>query len=172
MGLVTFRPGESFENLTRPELEQSLRAQYEMTREEKLRGVKDGDCNINVGVIGASQLVYSTPGTSPYGPAAGFVWAVMNIGIEVAANGNVRLYKQVPALGTGSAPTGSGRYIGLIGTPGSSGIVANLTMPKGMCTLKNGDQLTLVSPTAGAFLLSIFISYIQVPAEKRGELYI
>ena len=28
MGLVTLRPGESFENLTRPELEQSLRSFY------------------------------------------------------------------------------------------------------------------------------------------------
>jgi hypothetical protein len=172
MAVFPFVPGGSIETLTRPEAQQLLRAEYEVTRIEKLRGVKEGDCWINAGTIGASTLVYSTSGASPQCPANGFVWAVTNIGLEVAANGNVRLYKGVPALGTASAPLGGGRYVTLIGTAGSSGVVANQFFSKGQLTLKNGDQLTFASPTAGAFLLSIFISYIEVPAEKRGELYI
>jgi hypothetical protein len=172
MAIFPIVPGASIETLTRPEARQLLRSEYEITRREKLLGVKEGDCWINAGTIGASALVYSTAGASPQCPANGFVWAVMNIGIEVAASGNVRLYKGVPALGAANAPIGGGRYVALLGQPGNSGVVTNTTFAKGVLTLKNGDQLTFVSQTAGAFLLSIFMSYIEVPAEKRGELYI
>jgi len=176
MATFRFQLGESFETLTKPEMAAVLAAEADRQMMVQLRGVKDGDIFLNLMQIQqvanqantqtASVNVLSLPGVPPYSPTAGFVWAVMTVGWELSAASNVRIYKGAPP-GLSNTLAGIGRLMfGNTGTPSA----AAQQFSKGQAMMKSGDQLTFVTVTPAAFFLSLYVAYIQCPAERVGEL--
>lgn len=129
-------------------------------------GVKQGELFLNSGTVNMGANTFTSTGSVPQAPAAGYLWAVMNIGIELSAASNVRLYKGTVQPAT---PTGGGRVVAAI-----SGSVAvnNNQFAKGQFTLKSGDVWSLLAVTPAANILSVFMAYIEVPAERQGELWL
>lgn len=176
MAKFIFQVGQPFETLTKPELSEALAAEFDRQTAVTVRGIKNGEMFLNLAQIqqlglaapgsAPSVNVLSTPGTAGFTPGNGFVWAVMNIAWEVSAASNVRIYKGAPP-GLSNTPTGIARPVfANTGTPQ----VANSTFSKGQLMMRSGDQLTFVTVTNTAFFLSMFVSYIQCPAERVGEL--
>lgn len=161
--------GAKVDMLTKDELAEAL------AEDARLRavvtGVKAGELWLNTSSLqGQGTVVATLGGGSPQAPAQGFVWAVMNIGLELATSSQVRVYKGVPshyAVGA-VAPDGSGRLV----TTMQSFITPSAQFSKGQLTMKAADYLTLVAVTGGSNILSVFLSYIEVPAERQGELWL
>jgi hypothetical protein len=131
-----------------------------------IAGIKHHEFWVNAGKINGVNP-YTLDGSNT--PASGWSWLVMLIGCEQSVSANTRVYKQTPQLGAANAPIGFGRFVGLVGTAGSSGVVGNLQMAKGQCILNGGgDTLTFVAQTGT--VLSIYLSAIQCPTERIGEL--
>lgn len=171
-----FQVGQPFETLTQPELAAALEAEADRQTAVTVRGVKPGEIFLNLAQIqqlglaqpgsAPSVNVLSLPGTAGYTPGNGFVWALMNVAWETSAASNVRLYKGAPP-GISNTPAGIGRPVyANTGTPQ----MANTTFSKGQLMMRSGEQLTFVTVTPTAFFLSVFVSYIQCPAERVGEL--
>jgi hypothetical protein len=81
----------------------------------------------------------------------------------------VRLYKGQPQFaGAGTiTPSGNGRLIDTF----ASFVTPSGQFSKGQFTLKGGDNWTLVMVTAGS-ILSIYMSYIEVPITMQGKLWL
>jgi hypothetical protein len=152
--------GESLDLLTKDELAAALHEDAALRR--AIVGVKTVEFFNNAGQIGASVNTY----TFPPSPASGYVWAVMNLGFELSAAGVTRVYKAGGGVPL-STPIGGNRFAGQT----ASTIANSLTFSKGQLMLRSGDQLVFLVPGAG-FLLSAFMSAIEVPAERIGELLI
>lgn len=148
-----------------------LSGQYDVINQRELRealaedararavlpSVKNVDVFWNLGMTGGLTSFTTPPGMV----AAGWSWAVMAAGFELSAAGQVRIYKQaVPA-----AVTGAGRFITQV--TGSTIDVA-ATFAKGQVMLRAGDQLGFFAFSAS--INSVFLSTIQCPAERIGEL--
>jgi hypothetical protein len=162
---VTITAGASYEVVTPHEMRQALLDQDARNR-ATIAGIKHHEVWVNAGKIGAANP-YTLDGSNS--PAAGWSWLVMLIGCEQSASANTRVYKQTPQLAAANAPIGFGRFVGLVGTAGSAGVVNNLQMSKGQCVLNGGgDTLTFVAQSGT--VLSIYMSVIQCPTERIGEL--
>lgn len=164
--LATLHVGGTIETTTPAELHKALTDQDARLRAD-VSGVKQGEIFIPSGVIAGAQTFTNANGQ--YAPAAGFVWAVMNIGLELSVSSQVRLYKGQPAFaGPGTiTPSGNGRVIDTL----SSFVTPSGQFSKGQFTLKGGDQWTAVMVTAGS-ILSIYLAYIEVPIEQQGKLWL
>lgn len=153
--------GQTWDLLTPGEM-QSILAEQDTANRAIYAGVKTVEQFFNINQIGAAQTIYSTPaGMVP----SGFVWAIMNIGMELSAASSVRVYKGIPQSGT-AAPTGLGRVAGVL----TNFVTPNGQFSKGQLMLRAGDQLTFFPPTGPPNILSVFIVAIEVPAERIGEL--
>jgi hypothetical protein len=167
--LATLHVGGQIETTTPKELHRALLDQDVRLRAD-LSGVKQGEFFLNSGYPGMGAVVYNSTGNPPQSPTAGFIWAVMSIGFELALSSQVRLYKGIPTgyTAAGFAPTGAGRLI----TTCASFVTPSAQFSKGQFTLKAGDTFTAITPTASANILSIWCSYIEVPAEMQGKLWL
>lgn len=145
--------GREVDILTKGELDQSL---ADAQQRAIVAGVKAARFWANSGTIGAAQVSYSTPPLV----ASGYVWAIMNIGVEMSASANCLVY-----LMGGANAAGGNRFVGIMPTGGSS---RSLAYSKGQLMLNTGEFLT-IAPASGN-ILSVFISAIEVPAERAGEL--
>lgn len=155
--------GEKFETLTQAE----LRAELETDRaiREALTGVKNVEQFYPLSVIAPGSTTGPSTYTTPAGMVpAGYKWAVMSIGAELAAAQGVRVYKGVPPTG---APQGGGRFVGQMG----SAVTPGITFSKGQFTMAGGDVMTFNVLSSGN-LLSLFIAAIEIPAERFGELLV
>lgn len=176
MARFIFQVGQPFETLTKPELAEALEAESDRQIAVSLRGVKPQEIFLNLAQIqqlggaspgsAASVNVLALPGTAGFTPGNGFVWAVMTVGVELTGASNIRIYKGAPP-GLTSTPTGIGRLLfANTGTPTAA--AANFS--KGQAMLRSGEQLTILTVTNTQFFLSVYISAIQCPAERVGEL--
>lgn len=166
MAVFTLDLGRPVDMLTKSELEEALAADAQLRA--VVAGVKTVETLFNINQIGASQFLFTTP---PGMVAPGYIWSVMNIGLELAASSQVRVYKGIPALSGSPAitPTGTGRVVDTM----TSFVTPSSQFSKGQLILRGGDQLTFVSTTpASAFILSVFMVSIEIPAERIGELLI
>ena len=166
MGKFALSVGSHIETTTPGELDRALRDQDIRLRAD-VSGVKWGELFIPSGVIAGAQSFTNAP--SQYSPSAGYLWAVMDVGLELSLSSQVRIYKGVPPFaGPGSiAPSGNGRVVATL----SSFVTPSGQFSKGQFTLKAGDQFTLVMTTAGS-ILSVYMSYIEVPIEQQGKLWL
>jgi len=167
MGRFALSVGSHIETTTPAELERALRDQDTRLRAD-VSGVKWGEGFIQSGSIPAAQQFFSPP-AGQNTPAAGYLWAVMEIGLELSASSQVRLYKGSPNFaGPGTvAPSGNGRLIATM----ASFVTPSAQFSKGQFTLKADDQWTVIMVTAGT-ILSIYYSYIEVPIEQQGKLWL
>jgi hypothetical protein len=156
MGLVKLDFGERIDVLNQRELRDALREDAELRR--AVSGVKPVERWFGLAQIGAAQTVFSTP---PGMVAAGYMWAVMNVGWELSAAGVARIYKGVPSF----YAAGFGRFV----TQGASTTTSNAQFSKGQLMLRAEDQLT-VEQVAAVNILSVYITAIEIPAERVGEL--
>jgi hypothetical protein len=167
-----FGLGNAFETLTKPELSDALAAQYDLETRTLLRGVKPFDLFLNLNQInalvpaGGTANVITLSGGMSQSPPSGFVWAVMNVGYEASGSTNLRIYKGAWP-GASSTLSGQGRLVAAnTGTPQAG----NLQFSKGQFMLKSGDAPSFLTVTPAMTLLSLFISGIECPAERVGEL--
>jgi hypothetical protein len=156
---MTLDFGQTWDILTKHELSEAL------SEDARLRaivaGVKPVEMWIGTGQIGAVAPIFSTTGTPPQAPTNGYIWAVMSLGLEQAPAAVLNVYKGAPAVvGTGGKPIARG---------GSANVQA-FNFSKGQLWLRPGDQLTFI-PGSGN-ILSLFLTAIEVPAERVGELLI
>jgi hypothetical protein len=158
MSLAKIDFGETVDLLNKSELRDALREDAALRR--AVSGVKSMDFFYNAAAIGANVNTY----TIPAAPAGGYMWAVMNIGFELSAAGVTRLYKEGGAVPS-ATPIGGGRFVGQT----ASTIANSLTFSKGQLILRNGEHLIAFAPGAG-FVLSVFMTVIEIPAERIGEL--
>jgi hypothetical protein len=154
--LMTLELGSTVDLLNHGELRDALREDAELRA--AVVGVKPMDKFFGLNVIGAAVQAFSTP---PGMVAAGYMWAVMNCGIELSAAGVTRIYKGVP----GQFAAGFGRFV----TQTASTATNSASFSKGQLMVRTEDQLTFQVPGAGN-ILSVFISAIEIPAERVGEL--
>jgi hypothetical protein len=124
-------------------------------------GVKVVNQFYNLGQTGGASQVFTTPANLP---ASGRVWSVMNVGLELAVASAVRIFKGVVP---GAAPIGNARVVGFIP---AANIVQAGQFSKGQIILNTSDQLTFYAPVNLAFILSVYLTAIELPAEKIGEL--
>lgn len=166
MGIFALHMGGHIETTTPKELHHALLDQDARLMAD-VAGVKWGEFFIQSQQIGGTQTYTNTPGQ--YSPSSGYLWAVMNVGIELSVSSQVRLYKGAPQFNTagGVTPAGNGRLINTF----ASFVTPSGQFSKGQFTLKGNDQWTLVMVTAGT-ILSVYMSYIEVPIEKQGELWL
>lgn len=162
MAVFTLDLGRPVDMLTKSELEEALAADAQLRA--VVAGVKSVDVFFNTNQIGAGQTIFTTP---PGMVASGYVWSVMNMGMELSASSTVRVYKGIPPSGTG-APNGLGRMVDVM----TNFITPNAQLSKGQLILRAGDQLTFFPPTGPPNILSLFITAIEIPAERIGELLI
>lgn len=167
--LATLHVGGQIETTTPAELHKALTDQDARLRAD-VSGVKQAEFFVNSGAPGMGAVVYTSTGQPPQSPTQGFIWAIMAMGFELALASQVRVYKGAPAgIAVGAlTPIGSGRLV----TTCANFITPSAQFSKGQFTLKAGDQFTLVTPTASANILSIWCSYIEVPAEQQGKLWL
>jgi hypothetical protein len=168
MGRFAIQAGGHFDTVTPHELDHALRDQDVRLRAD-LSGVKWGELFINSAVIGSGVQLFTSSGAMSQTPGAGFLWAVMSVGLELSVASQVRLYKGSPAFsGPGTtAPVGNGRLV----TTMSNFITPSAQLSKGQFTLKANDQFTLFMVTAGS-ILSVYLAYIEVPIEQQGKLWL
>lgn len=164
--------GAGIDTVTPGELQQALLDQDARVA-ETLRGVKYGEVFINATTIGATVQQFSTTGGPPQSPAAGFVWSIMNIGVETSSSQALRVWKQIPGgliSGTSGvySNAGSGRLVGTVPTSSSAVGADTITYSKGQLILRAGDVLSFAAAST-ANLLSIYWAYFEVPAERIGE---
>src|SRR5690348_5278178 len=95
--------GSTVDMLTHDELRAALAEDARLRTD--LAGVRSMDQNFNINQIGASQFLFTTPAGMVQ---SGYVWSVMNIGVELAASSQVRVYKGIPALSGSPAITPTG----------------------------------------------------------------
>lgn len=162
MAVFTLDLGRQVDMLTKSELEEALAADAQLRA--VIAGVKSTSVFYNSQQT-ASATIFTTP--PQMGPAAGRVWSVMNIGLELQASVQVRVYKGVvpPAQ---FSPTGFGRVVGFM----TAAFTPFLTYSKGQLILNTGDQLSFVTPSTGTPILSMYLTAIEIPAERIGELLI
>lgn len=167
--LATLHVGGQIETTTPAELHKALTDQDARLRAD-LSGVKQAEFFINSGTAGMGTQLFTTSGQPPQSPTQGYVWAIMALGFELALSSQVRIYKGQPASMTAASfvPTGAGRLV----TTCASFITPSAQFSKGQLTLKAADQMTFVGVTAGANFLSVWCSYIEVPAEQQGKLWL
>jgi hypothetical protein len=160
MMLTTLDIGSKIDILNQHEMREVMRDAQRADAELRaaLVGVKPMDKFYGVNVIGAAVQAFTTPNSMV---AAGYMWAVMNMGFELSAAGVTRVYKGSPP----QFALGSGRFVGQTASTATN----SLTFSKGQLMLRTEDVLTIQVPGAGN-LLSVFISAIEVPAERVGEL--
>src|SRR5580693_4209665 len=158
MGLAKLDFGETVDLLDKSELRDALREDAALRR--AVSGVKSMDYFYNASQIGANVNTYTIPAS----PAGGYMWAVMNIGFELSAAGVTRLYKEGAGVPL-STPIGGSRFVGQT----ASTIANSLSFSKGQLMLRNGEHLIGLAPGAG-FILSVFMTVIELPAERIGEL--
>lgn len=163
--LTTLDFGQQVDLLNKQELADALADDARLR--SIVAGVKQGEMWINSGAPGMGTTFYTSTGAVPQCPAAGYLWAVMNLGVELSAASNLRLYKS--ANPQTSTQVGNGR--GIATTTASQGL-QNFPFSKGQFTLKTGDVFTLVPVTGAINILSIFMAYIEIPAERQGELWL
>lgn len=166
MGIFAIQAGGHIETTTPAELHKALVGQDERLMAD-VAGVKWGELFIPSNVINGAQSYTNSP--SQYSPSSGFLWAVMNVGLELSVGSQVRLYKGAPFFaGPGTTtPSGNGRVIATL----SSFITPSGQFSKGQFTLKGNEQWTLVMVTGGS-ILSIYMSYIEVPITMQGKLWL
>lgn len=164
MSLITLTPGVQADMLTAAEVRDTLAADRALAN--MLTGVRTVETFYSAQQTG-SGVVFTTP--SGFGPSAGHVWAVMNIGVEVSSNNGIRLYKQTWP-GAGSTPAGAGRLVTVFPAQGTGVLVTNGQFAKGQLMIRQGDQLTILSANGVVTILSVFIVSIECPAERQGEL--
>lgn len=164
--------GGHIETTTPAELHKALTDQDARLRAD-LSGVKHGELWLNgpaAGITGLGTQVCTFGGGPPQAPAGGYLWAIMNIGVELALASQVRIYKGQPAhyaVG-GFAPDGSGRVVATM----SNFITPSFQFSKGQLKMRAGEFITLIGVTAAANILNVFISYIEVPEEQQGKLWL
>jgi hypothetical protein len=168
MGRFALQMGGHIDTTTPAELDRALRDQDVRLRAD-VGGVKWGELFLSSGIIGAGVQLFTSSGGMPQTPGAGFLWAVMNVGVELSVASQVRLYKGAPPFsGPGTtAPVGNGRLV----TTMANFITPSAQFSKGQFTLKAQDQFTLFMVTAGS-ILSIYVCYIEVPIEQQGKLWL
>ena len=158
MAVVTLDFGSKVDMLNKDELREAL---IEDARERaKITGVKQFRMWLNGGTVGMGGLNFTTTGNPPQGPAQGYIWMVMNLGIELSAAAALKIY-----LNSGLAAAGSNRLIASVGT-GSA--VPTFPFSKGQFPLFAGDTVTFV--VGSNAIESIFMTGIEIPAERIGEL--
>src|SRR5580704_7076250 len=128
MGLAKLDFGETVDLLDKSELRDALREDAALRR--AVSGVKSMDYFYNASQIGANVNTYTIPAS----PAGGYMWAVMNIGFELSADGVPR-----------STPIGGSRFVGQT----ASTIANSLSFSKGQLMLRNGEHLIGLAPGAG-----------------------
>lgn len=167
MAVFELHAGGRMETVTPKELRHELAAQDVRLRAD-LSGVKWGEMFLTSGVIGGVQA-FSSSGALSQTPGAGYIWTVMNLGLELSVSSQVRVYKGVPPFaGPGTVtPSGNGRLVDTL----ASFVTPSGQFSKGQFVLRAGDQFTLVMVTAGS-ILSVYLSYIEVPAEQQGKLWL
>lgn len=167
MARFELHAGGTMETVTPHELQRALQDQDARLRAD-LSGAKWGEIFFNSGQIGGAQSVSTGQGASQ-SPASGFLWAVMTVGLELSISSQVRLYKGSPQFGGAGSltPSGNGRLV----TTMPSFITPSQQFSKGQFTLRGNDQLTAVMVTAGS-ILSLYVAYIEVPAEQQGKLWL
>jgi hypothetical protein len=156
MALTTIDFGQKVDLLNKNELREALAEDARIRA--AVKGVKPVDKFFNLGQIGAAQTVFSTPAGMV---SSGYIWAVMNVGWELSAAGVARIYKGIPS----AYAAGVGRFV----SQGASTTTSNVSFSKGQLMLRSEDQLT-VEQVAAVNILSVFISAIEIPAERVGEL--
>lgn len=168
MGRFALQLGGHIDTVTPHELSAAL-ADQDVRLRADLSGVKWGEMFLSSATIGPGVQVFSSSGTMTQSPGNGYLWAVMNMGIELSVASQVRLYKGTPAfIGPGTfTPSGNGRLV----TTMANFVTPSAQLSKGQFTLKAGDTFTAVMVTAGS-ILSIYLAYIEVPVEKQGELWL
>jgi hypothetical protein len=166
MAVFELHAGGRIDTVTPRELHHELLAQDARLKAD-LSGVKWGEIFVPSGQIAGAQT-YTTSLASQV-PGAGFIWAIMGVGLELSASSQVRVYKRAPVFaGPGTiTPSGNGRLV----TTLASFVTPSSQFSKGQLTLRQGEQLTLVMVTAGS-ILSVYVAYIEVPAEQQGKLWL
>jgi hypothetical protein len=159
MAKVTLDFGQTWDILTKHELSEAL------AEDARLRaivaGVKPVEMFLGTGILGAAATIFSTSGGSPQAPANGYLWAVMQIAVDLSASAALNVYKGTPAAAAaGSRP---------VMHNGNANVQIG-SFSKGQVWMRPGDQFTFI-PASGN-LLSIFMTAIEVPAERVGELLI
>ena len=172
MGMFALHAGGHIETTTPKELHHALLDQDARLMAD-VAGVKWGEVFLNSAMI-APQLapsgqVFTSSGNMSQTPGAGYLWAVMNVGLELSVASQIRLYKGSPAfIGPGTfTPAGNGRLI----TTFANFVTPSGQFSKGQFTLKAGDQFTAVMVTAGT-ILGVYWTYIEVPIEQQGKLWL
>jgi hypothetical protein len=168
MGLFALHVGGQIETTTPKELHQALLDQDRRLMAD-LSGVKWGELFIGSNAQGMSAQTYTTGEQASQSPGNGYLWAVMSIGLELSVSSQVRLYKGQPSFaGPGTvAPSGNGRLV----TTMASFVTPSAQFSKGQFTLRTAEQFTVVMVTAGS-ILSVYLAYIEVPAEQQGKLWL
>lgn len=156
MAKVVLDFGTEIDMLSKGELQEAL------AEDARLRsivaGVKSAEFWANAGVIGAAQATYTTP-VNMIGN--GYVWAIMAAGCEPSAAGGVKVIKQ----NYSGSVNGFNRVVGQLNNVAS---VSYASWSKGQLMLRAGDVLTF-APASGN-VLSVWLSAIEIPAERIGEL--
>lgn len=163
MGRVVLDFGTEVDLLNKSELAEALAEDARLR--QIVAGIKPVTYWANSGVTGGASQLYTTPQSLV---ASGRVWAVMNVGLELAVASQVRMYLNGDNLPAG-APAGKGRAVNLIT---SSAVLGSAQFSKGQLMLNAGETLTFFANTASAFILSVFIMAISCPAERVGELLV
>ena len=163
MALLTLDFGQQVDILNKRELEDALR--QDAALRSVIMGVKYEEAFYNVGVIGASAGFFATPVNMV---AAGLMWAVMNIGLELSASQASRIYKG--AFPVGTTPTVGAGQLRMSSNAGAS-TTPNFPYSKGQLSLRHGEQLTII-PSGSANILTVFITAISIPSERFGELLV
>ena len=157
MGKVILDFGTEVDMLNKTELQEALAEDARVRA--LITGVKQFRLWLNGGTPGMNAASFTMSGTPPQGPAQGFIWMVMNVGAELSASGALRMF-----LNSGSNAAGGNR---LVGATGSGSAFPTISFSKGQCPWFAGDSFTF---TTGALINDLFITGIEIPAERIGEL--
>ena len=156
MSKIVLDFGTEVDMLNKTELQEAL------AEDARLRaltaGVKQFRMFINSAQLGVTS--FSLSGNPPQGPASGFTWMIMNIGAELSAAAGLRVY-----LSSGANAAGGNRLVAASGT-GSANVAFQFS--KGQFPVYAGEALTFV--VGSNLIQSIFMTGIEIPAERIGEL--
>lgn len=160
--LVTLDFGSQVDLLNKRELQDALREDAALR--SVLTGIKGAEAFYPLSVINPGAAVGLAVFTTPASMVgSGYTWAIMNVGFELSVAAQVRIWRQ----GFSGTTNGANRFV----TQTGSTVTGNASFSKGQCTVRGGELLTFQALGA-ALILSVFISAIEAPAERFGEVLV
>lgn len=152
MAEFKFEMGGTFQSLTKPELDESLRTAADIWKQRGL-GVKWTLWTAPPGQLGGPSYVVP-------GPLAGWGWALKMISVQLSAAGSVTAYYGESANGRAIAGPGAG-------FPAAAGTLQIATFTSNIAILPPTQNLYIAA--TGANLSTLMVTAFQFPYERLAD---